>query len=132
MSTFALARSFKSADENGSHDLSLAEFSKCMNEFRLGFDEREIIKLFRMFDSDKSGVISYDEFLRGVVGEMNSFRKNVVKTAYKKLERDSRGYVSLSDIKEIYNAKRHPAVVERKRTEEQVLMEFLETFECHY
>ena len=85
-----------------------------------------------MFDSDKSGVISYDEFLRGVVGEMNSFRKNVVKTAYKKLERDSRGYVSLSDIKEIYNAKRHPAVVERKRTEEQVLMEFLETFECHY
>jgi len=27
-----------------------------------------------LFDSDGSGMISYDEFLRGVVGQMNSFR----------------------------------------------------------
>ena len=33
---------------------------------------------------------------------------------------------------DVYNAKKHPAVVEGRKTEEQVLGEFLETFETHH
>lgn len=32
----------------------------------------------------------------------------------------------------VYNAKKHPAVLEGRKTEEQVLGEFLETFETHH
>lgn len=103
-----------------------------MNEYRLGFDNSQIRQLFKVFDSDGSGVISYDEFLRGVVGEMNSFRQNLVKTAYKKLDRDNNGVITISDIKGVYNASRHPDVLQGKKTEDEILMNFLETFEMHY
>ena len=36
------------------------------------------------------------------------------------------------DFEGVYNAKKHPAVVEGRKTEQQVLTEFLETFENHH
>ena len=33
---------------------------------------------FRYFDSDRSGTIDYDEFLRGIKGEMNERRTEMV------------------------------------------------------
>jgi hypothetical protein len=38
----------------------------------------------------------------------------------------------VDDIIDVYNAKKHPAVVEGRKTEQQVLGEFLETFEQHH
>ena len=40
--------------------------------------------------------------------------------------------IELSDIKDKYNARMHPDVKSGKRTEDDVLMEFLETFEVHH
>jgi Ca2+-binding EF-hand superfamily protein len=42
-----------------------------MNEFRLGFSEADVETLYKYFDVDGNGRLSYDEFLRGVRGEMN-------------------------------------------------------------
>ena len=38
----------------------------------------------------------------------------------------------IKDIKETYNAKNHPDVKKGKKTEEEVLAEFLDTFEIHH
>lgn len=40
--------------------------------------------------------------------------------------------MDINDIKNYYNCKRHPDVISGKKTEEDVLMEFLETFEVHH
>jgi hypothetical protein len=85
-----------------------------------------------MFDLDGNGQISYDEFLRGVVGEMNQFRRNFVAKAFAKLDRTGNGVVDIEDLKGVYNGKNHPDVKLGKKTEEEVLSEFLDTFEMHY
>ncbi len=56
----------------------------------------------------------------------------LVEQAFKKLDKDGNGTLEVSDIMGVYNAKKHPAVVEGRKTEEQVLGEFLETFEAHH
>lgn len=38
----------------------------------------------------------------------------------------------MHDIKQSYNAKKHPDVIKGKKTEEEVLAEFLDTFELHH
>jgi len=48
--------------------------------------EQEAKQLFNIFDIDRDGRISYDEFLRTIVGEMNEFRKELVRTAFKKFD----------------------------------------------
>lgn len=70
--------------------------------------------------------------MRCVVGEMNPFRKDFVKKAFKKLDRDGSGVVDFKDIKDAFNAKMHPDVKAGKKTEDEVLGEFLDTFELHH
>ena len=38
----------------------------------------------------------------------------------------------MSDVKKFYNAKNHPDVKQGKRTEDEILAEFLDTFEQHH
>ena len=60
---------------------------------------------------------------------MNKKRVALVKRAYKKLDRDGSGEVDYNDICDVYNASKHPAVLEGRKTERQILEEFLATFE---
>ena len=63
---------------------------------------------------------------------MNKFRQNIVRAAFKKIDRDGSGVLDLNDIKGVYNASKHPDVKSGKKTEDEILGEFLETFEQHH
>lgn len=52
--------------------------------------------------------------------------------AFKKLDRDGSGFIDMRDIEGVYNAKLHPEVKAGRKTEQEVLAEFLDTFELHY
>lgn len=60
---------------------------------------------------------------------MNQFRQGLVKQAFKKIDRDGSGVLDINDIKGVYNASSHPEVRSGKKTEDEILGEFLETFE---
>jgi len=40
--------------------------------------------------------------------------------------------LNIDDIKGVYNAKKHPDVISGKKSEDDILGEFLDTFEMHY
>jgi len=116
-------------DDNHSMSLDKFEFSKAMQDYMLGFSEGEIQSLFTFFDYDRSGLIEYDEFLRTIRGPMNAYRKKIVNRAFDVLDKDGSGLVDINDIRGTYNATQHPDVQSGKKTESQILQEFLETFE---
>lgn len=64
--------------------------------------------------------------------ELNPIRRELVTKAFRKLDKDESGVVDLKDLAGVYNAKQHPDVKSGKRTEQEVLGEFLDTFELHY
>ena len=108
------------------------EFKKAVKDFRVEIGESDSERLFKVFDRDGSGAIDYDEFLRGVRGEMNEFRKGLCKKAFAIMDKDKSGILNIDDIKQVYNAKMHPDVKAGKKTEDEILGEFLDTFEMHY
>lgn len=63
---------------------------------------------------------------------MNPKRTALVVKAFKKLDKDGSGVIDINDIKGVYNAKQHPDVKAGKKTEDDVLGDFLETFETHH
>ncbi len=119
-------------DDDNSGRLSYAEFAKGVQDFRVGVDEATTRLLFEGCDRDKSGEVDYDELLRMVRGPMNEFRKKFVWLAFNKLDKDGNGILEVSDIKDTYSAKNHPDVKAGRKSEEEVLGEFLETFEMHF
>jgi len=50
--------------------------------------------------------------------------------AYDKLDVNKDGMVKLDDIAKIYDASRHPEVVSGKKSQEQVLYEFMQLWDC--
>ena len=63
---------------------------------------------------------------------MNDRRQNLVYHAFQRFDRDGNGNVNIEDLKGTYNASMHPDVRSGKKSEEDVLYEFLDTFEQHY
>ena len=116
-------------DDNNSKSLDSYEFTKAMTDYMLGFSEQEIKKLFAYFDFDRSGFIEFDEFIRAIRGPMNAGRKKITAQVYKKLDKDGNGWIDINDIRGVYTANKHPDVLAGKKTEDQILQEFLETFE---
>lgn len=129
---FGIRRSFMIADDNRSSTIDVEEFRKLIKDYRYNVNEADIQKLFEIFDVDRSGQVDYEEFLRGIVGEMNDFRKALAKKAFAKMDKNNNGKIELDDIRGVYNAKFHPDVKSGKKTEDEVLAEFLDNFEYHF
>ena len=127
-----IGKSFKIMDDDNSKSLDSEEFAKALRDYRISSDKMEIEAIFDVFDPDDNGSINYDEFLRGVMGEMNKRREGIVRKAFKVIDTDKSGVLDINDIKGRYNAKKHPDVIAGKQTEEDILYEFLDTFEESY
>jgi len=127
-----LGRNFRIQDDNRSGSLSFYEFDKAMTDFQLGFAKDEVEKLFAYFDMDRSGEVDYNEFLRVIRGPMNPAREQLVMQAFNKLDRDGNGHIDYDDLVGLYNGEFHPDVKAGKKTEQQVLNEWLNTFQMHH
>jgi Ca2+-binding EF-hand superfamily protein len=119
-------------DDSGDKQLQYDEFVKAVKDYRVDVPEEHLGGLFRLFDRDGSGSVDYDEFLRAIRGPMNEFRTNLALHAFAVLDKTGDGIIALEDIKGIYNAKNHPDVRMGKKTEDEILGEFLSTFETHH
>lgn len=119
-------------DDDNSGTLDIQEFWKGLCDFRLQVSQEECRALFDKFDINQDGVIQYDELLSATVGQMNQYRKEIVKKCFDKFDRDGSGSIDMRDLEGVYNAKLHPDVKQGLKTEQEVLAEFLDTFELHY
>ena len=58
-----MARLFRIMDDDDSKSLSMTEFKKAIRSSLLVLEDKELVYLFQLFDTDGSGFISYDEFI---------------------------------------------------------------------
>jgi Ca2+-binding EF-hand superfamily protein len=127
-----LSKLFHIMDDDGSKTISEYEFLKACKDFKVGISDENVPMLFKEFDTNRDGTLNYDEFLMAIRGELNDLRRGIIEKAFRKIDKDGSGILDIDDIKDLYNAKKHPDVVQGKKTEQQILMEFLETFEIHH
>ena len=128
----SIARYFRIVDENNTQTIDFKEFKKCCEQFQLNLSENDIKIAFVSFDRDNTGEIDYDEFLRTIRGDMNDSRKNLVNQAFNKLDINGNGEISFDELQAKYNAKNHPEVLSGRKTEDEILKEFMDTFQDTY
>ena len=119
-------------DDNNSRTLDREEFRKALKDFKIEVPDDHIAVVFNAFDLNRDGTIDYNEFLRIIRGDLSQGRLALVRKAFQKLDRDGSGIVDINDIRDVYNASKHPDVISGKKTESQIFNEFLETFETHH
>lgn len=128
----SMRRTFMLIDENSNKKITFDQFEDLFKKFRYDLSEEEINRLFNYFDKEGSGFINYDEFVNGVCDNLNKFRRNILKQVFIKLDNDEKGYVTVYQLRHEYNPTEHPLVRQGKRTEDEVLAEFLDVLEYHF
>ena len=78
-------------DDDNDKGISYREFTKALKDYKIDLNDDESRAVFREFDVDGSGVVSIDEFVRSVRGEMNDFRRDLVTQAFGILDKDRDG-----------------------------------------
>ena len=127
-----LQKLFKIMDDDGSQSLSLPEFTKACRDFKIGISDENVPILFKVFDSNRDGTLNYSEFIDAVREPMNQSRRDLVEQVYSFIDEDGSGALDLEEIKTKFDSKKHPDVIQGKRTAEIVLNEFIETIEAHH
>ena len=128
----SIKRTFMLNDENGDKKIAFNEFEKMFKRYRFILSQVEINNLFNYFDKDGSGFIDYGEFVNGIVGDLSEFRKDILKLVFEKLDKEETGFITVGQLRECYNPREHPLVRQGKRTEDEILGDFIDILEYHF
>lgn len=112
-------------DNNGDKKFDREEFKWGLIENGHNLSASEFDGVFKYFDRNGDGVIRYDEFLRGVRGEMNDNRKKFVAIAFGKLDKTGDGFVMINDLVNTYDVTHHPKFISGEMTKDDILKEFM-------
>uniref|UniRef100_T1DC58 Putative calcium-dependent protein kinase n=1 Tax=Cupiennius salei TaxID=6928 RepID=T1DC58_CUPSA len=124
-----LSRCFRLMDDNRDRKLDLEEMKLGLQEYGADMKADQVAELFSEIDKDGSGTVSFEEFLRAVRPPLSQDRLDIIDRAFAKMDKTGDGSVTLDDLRGVYSGKEHPDVIDGKKTEDEVLEEFLHSFD---
>ena len=127
-----MRRCFMIYDDSNSRVLTFDNFYKYVTNFLIPLSRNQAAALFKLYDRQNTGEISYDSLVNEILGKFGESRRNIVNNAFNKLDVARKGVVNMNILRNGFNAKSHPDVINGKRTDQEVLAEFLDNFDYHF
>ena len=122
-------KSFQMINKDKDEGLTCDELFNGLQKIGIRVPLKDVERLVIYFDTGKDKKVSLNEFLAGLRGPMPRRRKKLVQTAYKILDENGDGNITLDEIAQRYNAKDHPQVKSGEKTEEEVLSTFIDSWD---
>ena len=124
-----LHNAFESYDLDSSGDLTFEEFAAALAAHKL--TNQEIRSLFVAFDEDGSGAVDYGEFVRGIRGDLNPARTQLLTRLFDHMDSDGDGVITAADIGRNFVPKKHPDVLSGAMSAVQISSQFIQTWNSH-
>lgn len=80
------------------------EFFNCLKDNGAELSQAECDSALGYFDTNKNGMIDYNEFINGVYGNMSEAKKNKIQEVFNKLDKEGKGVLSAVNLKIAYNS----------------------------
>ena len=109
--------------------ISFNNFLSVAQVYSLNLSIDELKLIFDLFDKEKTGYINYNELIQIISGPLSPNRQEIIKKLYDSFNKDSNGKVSINEIKLLFNSRRHPDVINGKKSEGEIFGEFLDNIE---
>lgn len=119
---------FRQADTNADNELSPAEWLAALKKMGIKLSDQEAKYLFVAFDKNQDGMVSLDEFIRNLIGQLNSRRTRVVLAAFQRFEADGDGKIATQSLLSTFNAKGSLKQGSSANEEEKLMRDFLAAF----
>ena len=126
---YSLAHHLKSKEDPNTKSINLEILLSILNLLQIDLNQEDIINFYSILDFTQSDKVSTDEILRIISGEISEKRKIAVISKFAEMDKNKTGYLPINYLKKVYNAKFHPDCFLGKKPENEVLDEFMFTFE---
>lgn len=110
-------------------ELQAHEFHKALNLQRIKLSKEELKQLTEMCGAD--GFVEVEEFIKLFKKPLKGQRLEFVERVFNYLKSESDG-ISLDQVKLTFDHENHPDVTGNRRSAEEILLDFFETFELNY
>ena len=127
-----MRRCFMIYDEDNTRVLTFDNFYKYITSFLIPITRNDAKALFKLYDVKNTGEINYDSLINDLLAKFSESRRNLVNNAFNKLDEGRKGVVNMNVIRGGFIPKEHPDVINGKKTEEEVLVEFLDNLDYHF
>src|SRR3546814_5438206 len=114
-----------SSDLSGDNRLSKEELKYGLADYGIQLNLNELEAAFSYFDRNRDGHIDLNEFMRGVRGEMNPRRRQLVLQAFDILDTNRSGTITVEEIQDRYDVSMMPEVRAGKMTPAQAMGQYL-------
>ena len=126
-----MRRSFMIDDEDNAHILTFENFYKYLNNFLIPLSRNQAASLFKLYDKKNSGEIIYDNLINEIVGNLSEERKYLINLAFEKIS-GGKDTVNINVMRNKFYPAGHPDVIIGRRTEQDILSEFLDNIDYHF
>ncbi|XP_065052618.1 calcyphosin-2-like [Rhopilema esculentum] len=124
-----LGKHFRKMNKSGDGALDKDVLIAALHEFRIEVPEECLDIIWQTVDTNEHGKVDYDEFVRKFLGDMNEYRKMLVRKAFARLDTSKNGWTAKDNLKKFFNGRKHPRVVSGELSEQIVINEFFSNFE---
>lgn len=125
----SLGRVFRLMDEDSNRRLSKDELQLGLERYGVYMSNAEIDQLMSAVDKDRSGKLNLTEFLVAIRGTINQRRQQMIDMAYKVLDKNGNGAITIEDIQSAYNVSHDPDVLAGRVEPDEALKLFLSQFD---
>ena len=130
-SIFSFQRKLSFYDMYHQGQIFFKNFENIIQAYAMNISPEEIKIIFDLFDKEKTGSINYNELIQTIIGEVNPKRKLLIQKIFENFKKDSNGKVSISEIKLLFNPRRHPDVINGIKREGEIFGDFLDNIESY-
>ena len=120
---YTFIKNVKSRQSNNS-EISIDELNKISQEMRLNISLNDLQILFSILNGNQNNSISSEELINVIRGNLDERRKIYIIGIFSNIDKEKKGSVSIELLKNIYNTKYHPDVLNGIKTQQEAFEQF--------
>ena len=131
MAFYSFVKNLKTNEEKLSQSVSIDELMLSIQQLRLNISSNDIYEFFNYLDAEKTGRVSSGVILNIISGELNDKRKIYLNKIFKILDTEKKGEISINKLKNTFDAKNHPDVLNNNKSEDEIYNQFCYTLDIY-
>ena len=120
---YTFIKKLKGRQSNNS-DISLNDLNNIFQEMRLNISLNDLKIIFNILNKNQNNNISIDELINLIKGNLDERRKIYIVGIFSNIDTEKVGEVSIQLLKNIYNTKNHPDVLNGTKSQEEAYEQF--------
>ena len=128
---YSFVKFLKINEEPISQKVSLEDLSVTLQELHLSITSEEIHEFYNYLDSENIGRIPTKNIINIIKEPLDDKRKAYINEIFSNIDTEKKGEISVNTLKNLYNFKNHPEVLNGKKTAEEIYNQFCYTIDVY-